>query len=131
MQESDCTIFGAPNFREAALNIYGVAQPTFIGLLTIIKHLFGQEYAGITWISTREEPIIYINDVPFVLREQDSPFSNIAAYAGINSFNLEQMEERLADDVLKEAKANGGNIVVHDEKGWSILLLSPNVPNLY
>lgn len=103
-----------------------MAQPTFVGLLTILKHLSTYTEKGfttLTWISTREEPIIYINDVPFVLREEDSPFMNIAAYTGINSIHLEQMEERLADDIIKEAKLNGGNIVVHDEKGTVQMLI--------
>jgi Inositol hexakisphosphate len=115
--DTDSMILGAPNFRAAELGIYGVAQPTNIGLHTVLRLLARQGASTSTWISTREEPLVYINDVPFVLREEASPFLNIAAYAGISSWDLEQMEERLCDDVLRESEEHGGLIVVHDEKG--------------
>lgn len=53
--------------------------------------------------------------MPFVLRDSDTPLSNIKRYAGINSSRLEAMEDRLKDDVVNEAKQFGGLLLVHDE----------------
>ena len=108
---------GAPNFRRVDMDIYGVAQPTITGLSTILKLLASNGHEKSVWISTREEPLIYINGIPFVLRDENLPFTNIASYCGISSDRLEQMEERLRDDILREAAANDGLIVIHDEKG--------------
>lgn len=69
------------------------------------------------WFSTREEPIIYVNDTPFVLRDLASPFVNIKSYTGISSNRLESVENRLKADILAEAKRNHGLLLVHDEQG--------------
>lgn len=69
------------------------------------------------WFSTREEPIIYVNETPFVLRDLSAPFINIKSYTGITSTRLEAVEKRLKADILAEAKRNHGLLLVHDEKG--------------
>ena len=69
------------------------------------------------WFSTREEPIIYVNETPFVLRDLAAPFVNIKSYTGITSTRLEAVEKRLKADILAEAKRNHGLLLVHDEKG--------------
>ena len=56
---------------------------------------------------------------PFVLRDSENPKQNIRTYAGISAERLEQMESRLKDDVINEAKKCGGLILVHDELGRS------------
>lgn len=65
--------------------------------------------------SAREEPIIYINKLPFVLRDSDSPLTNIKRYQGISASRLEQMEARLKEDVIREATKYNGLLLVHDE----------------
>lgn len=69
------------------------------------------------WFSTREEPIVYVNDTPFVLRDLASPFVNIKSYTGISSYRLESVENRLKADIQAEAKRNHGLLLVHDEQG--------------
>ncbi len=69
------------------------------------------------WFSTREEPIVYVNETPFVLRDLAAPFVNIKSYTGITSTRLEAVEKRLKADILAEAKRNHGLLLVHDEKG--------------
>lgn len=49
----------------------------------------------------REEPVIYINGRPFVLREDERPFKNMQEYTGIDVRRLEQMELRLKNDILQ------------------------------
>lgn len=136
-------MFGAPNFRSTNLNIFGAAQPSSAGLATILRVLGcapcdhdtsiensivdssdnllsipheGQRKRTI-WFSTREEPIVYVNDTPFVLRDLASPFVNIKSYTGISASRLESVENRLKADILAEAKRNHGLLLVHDEQG--------------
>ena len=55
------------------------------------------------WHNMREEPVIYINGRPFVLREDERPFKNMQEYTGIDVQRLEQMELRLKNDILQVA----------------------------
>ncbi|KAI8356155.1 inositol hexakisphosphate-domain-containing protein [Blakeslea trispora] len=115
----DFHLQGAPNFRMANLNVYGVAQPTAIGLSTVLAllncHPNSASAAACTWFLTREEPLIYINGYPYVLREYADPLQNMISFLGINARRLEKLEERLKADVQREAKAMGGLILVHQE----------------
>lgn len=117
----DFYLQGAPNFRSVDEKIYGVAQPTASGLSTILTLLKCQvsfpSQKSCVWLSAREEPMLYINSRPFVLRDEDSPFVNIRRYQGINSIRIEQMEERLKKDVLDEVVRGDGLLLVHDEIG--------------
>lgn len=75
-------IEGAPNYRQAdKLHVHGVAIPTIDGIRNVLKHI-GAEIEGenkvhVLWISLREEPVVYINGRPFVLRDVERPFSNL------------------------------------------------------
>lgn len=61
--------------------------------------------------------VVYLNGSPYVLREYADPLQNMSTFLGINSVRLEKVEERLKLDVLKEAKALGGLLLVHQELG--------------
>lgn len=39
----------------------------------------------------------------------------MVSFLGINASRLEKLEERLKDDVIKEAKSLGGLLLVHQE----------------
>ncbi len=67
------------------------------------------------WINLREEPIIFINSAPYVLRDAEHPFSNLGSFEGIAPDHLEEMEQRLKEDLLRECAVYGGKILVHDE----------------
>ncbi|KAJ1552184.1 hypothetical protein HK405_012326, partial [Cladochytrium tenue] len=130
----DVFLHGAPNFRRTDFNVFGVAQPTVAGIATILN-LFDCRATSpgshrTLFVSSREEPLIYINWRPFVLRENDSPFQNMRAYQGISGQRLEQvgchdtpmllmhllqMEARLKEDVLKESMRFNNLLLVHDE----------------
>jgi hypothetical protein len=140
--EGELKLFGAPNFRSTNLNVYGAAQPSSAGLATILRvlgcapcthnahpmdfeaRLDSQDSFNspiqrkrAIWFSTREEPIIYVNDTPFVLRDLANPFVNIKSYSGINASRLESVEKRLKADILAEARRNHGLLLIHDEQG--------------
>ncbi len=63
------------------------------------------------WHNMREEPVIYINGRPYVVREADAPFSNLE-YTGITRARVEDMEDRLKQDVLQEAAKYNSHILV-------------------
>eukprot|EP01117_Protostelium_nocturnum_P009692 TRINITY_DN3462_c0_g1_i2.p1 TRINITY_DN3462_c0_g1~~TRINITY_DN3462_c0_g1_i2.p1 ORF type:complete len:1393 (-),score=653.00 TRINITY_DN3462_c0_g1_i2:1091-5044(-) len=124
---------GAPNFRGVeGERIYGVGQPTSFGIRTILNHIrFNSQETdgnaiesitggeklkeGTIWINMREEPVIYVNKRPFVLRELEHPTINMATFSGVTSESVEEMENRLKEDLELEAERYGGNLLVHDE----------------
>lgn len=111
-------IDGAPNYRQAnSLHVHGVAIPTIDGIHNVLKHIGAQvdgKQTQLLWINLREEPVVYINRRPFVLRDVEQPFSNLE-YTGINRERVEQMEARLKEDILIEAARYGNKILVTDE----------------
>ncbi|KQK14315.1 paladin [Brachypodium distachyon] len=111
-------IDGAPNYRQAgSLRVHGVAMPTMKGIVNVLNHIGAQKkgkQTRVLWHSLREEPVIYINGRPFVLRDVERPFSNLE-YTGINRERVEQMEFRLKEDILQEASRYGNKILVTDE----------------
>ncbi|GKU98379.1 hypothetical protein SLEP1_g11390 [Rubroshorea leprosula] len=108
---------GAPNFREVpGFPVYGVANPTINGIRSVIQRI-GSSKGGrpVFWHNMREEPVIYINGKPFVLREVERPFKNMLEYSGIDCERVEKMEARLKEDILREAESYGGAIMVIHE----------------
>eukprot|EP00252_Welwitschia_mirabilis_P018623 TRINITY_DN4136_c0_g2_i1.p1 TRINITY_DN4136_c0_g2~~TRINITY_DN4136_c0_g2_i1.p1 ORF type:complete len:1265 (-),score=281.07 TRINITY_DN4136_c0_g2_i1:516-4310(-) len=108
---------GAPNFRSVpGFPVYGVAIPTINGIRAVIKKI-GGGIGGqpVLWHNMREEPLIYINGRPFVLREVERPYKNMLEYTGIDRQRVERMEARLKEDILREAEQYGGAIMVIHE----------------
>ena len=68
------------------------------------------------WTSLREEPVIYINGKPYVLRLFQDPMKNLEA-TGIARERVELMEERMKQDVLAELIRYNGRFLLHDEEG--------------
>jgi hypothetical protein len=111
-------IDGASNFRRIEnTHVYGVAQPTVNGLRQVIRTLLSDRPKSerILWINLREEPIIYINGIPYVLRDRAFTLRNLRAYKGITGSRMEQLEERLKEDVIREVTQCGGRILLHGE----------------
>lgn len=116
LKQGKVQIAGAPNFRRVAekVTVYGTGIPTVEGLRGILEHVTDSDDTELCWISLREEPIIYINGRPFVLRKLEHPFGNLE-FTGISRQRVEDMEERLKEDVINEVYANDGCFLVHDE----------------
>ncbi|KAI8912645.1 inositol hexakisphosphate-domain-containing protein [Gorgonomyces haynaldii] len=118
-------INGAPNFRMADLNVFGVAQPTIPGIISVLtllkSHPEAREQNQSWWFSAREEPMIYINRKPFVIRDSKNPLQNVKTYQGISALRLEQMETRLKEDILQECKQFNGLILVHEEQERGVI----------
>lgn len=66
------------------------------------------------WHNLREEPLVYINGKPFVVRDADKPFANLE-YTGIDRARVEAMEERLKHDVILESRVHDGHVLLTDE----------------
>jgi hypothetical protein len=108
---------GAPNYRQVNNKpVYGVAIPTVDGIRRVLELIGANKYGcqRVLWHNLREEPVIYVNGRPFVLREVERPFTNLE-YTGINRQRVEQMEDRLKEDVLQEATRYAKKIMVSDE----------------
>lgn len=73
---------GAPNFREVpGFPVYGVANPTIDGIRAVIQRISTiRGRCPVFWHNMREEPVIYINGKPFVLREVERPYKNMLEY---------------------------------------------------
>lgn len=109
---------GAPNFRRIPeSNIYASAQPTLSALRSIVGMMQENLQPGelICWINVREEPVIYIDNEPYVLRDRYATLRNIKSYSGITGSRLEQLEQRLKEDVLCEAGTYSHRVLVHCE----------------
>jgi hypothetical protein len=58
------------------LPIYGVGMPTSDGIVAVLKSVAGSSSPSAgrrvhaLWVNMREEPVVYINGRPFVLREE-------------------------------------------------------------
>lgn len=94
---------GATNFRMAELGVFGVAQPTELGLRTVLSVLRSQPLVGpdgkgnakgreCVWFCTREEPVVYIGSQPFVLRDAAHPTRTYSL--SDRAENLEEIETR-------------------------------------
>ncbi|KAG0482268.1 hypothetical protein HPP92_010352 [Vanilla planifolia] len=108
---------GAPNFRSVpGFPVYGVANPTVDGIRAVFQRISGDRGSRpVLWHNMREEPVIYINGKPFVLREMERPYKNMLEYTGIDRDRVERMEARLKEDILREAERYGGAIMVIHE----------------
>lgn len=110
-------ISGAPNFRSIegkSFPLYGVAIPTKEGARKVLSELNSSGKRRILWHNMREEPVIFINGVPYVVREAERPFSNIEL-TGISHDRLERMEERLKADVIVQRYRHSGYLLLSKE----------------
>ncbi|KAF7295972.1 hypothetical protein MKEN_01411800 [Mycena kentingensis (nom. inval.)] len=132
-------IEGAPNFRRLPLTlrsgdspllsptnstdsltaekmVCGSGMPTAEGLRRALLRVdAGPEGENkVVWTSLREEPVIYIAGSPHVLRLASNPLENVQS-TGVTTAMVERMEEGFKKDVLRELRANGGRVLLHDE----------------
>ena len=114
----DLHLLGAPNMQQIRpFYLFGVGQPTISGIRTLLNLVRARHPhpRHVRWTCMREEPILYVNNRPFVLRDIDAPFHNLSDLAGIEGRRIDGIERRLKEDVLGEAAQHDGNVLVHDE----------------
>jgi hypothetical protein len=98
-----------------------------------IKKVLAKMEAGpggkrkVLWTCLREEPVLYVNKRPYVLRLFQDPLKNLET-TGIAKERVEGMENRMKSDVLEELKVYDGRLLLHDEettdKGGFIIVVS-------
>ncbi|KAH9256842.1 hypothetical protein BASA81_004955 [Batrachochytrium salamandrivorans] len=118
-------ISGAEQLRMVN-GIVGVAQPTVPGVRSILDYLgtgreplLSSSKRTVLWINLREEPLLYLNGRTVVLRDKNEPFRNMETFKGISEQRLVELEWRLKEDVVEEAKRCGGSVLVHVENDAS------------
>ncbi|KIP04476.1 hypothetical protein PHLGIDRAFT_75887 [Phlebiopsis gigantea 11061_1 CR5-6] len=96
--------------------VSGSGMPTVEGLRRALSRVDAspKDTNMVYWTSLREEPVIYVAGRPHVLRLVDKPLENVEA-TGVTTVMVERMEEKLKEDVLREVRAGGGRILLHDE----------------
>lgn len=117
-------IEGAANCRFLSkLLLGGTAMPTFEGMMNVLDLLprYSENISTVRWACLREEPVVYVNGRPFVLRDLSKAFENLE-YTGINTKRVEAMEKQLKIDILKEAENFNGRILLHGEAADGSLL---------
>jgi hypothetical protein len=98
---------GCSNFRQvknSRIMVYGVSQPTVLGIKNVLKYVNGCKMDWVFWINLREEPVIYVNEKPFCCRERETLDINLDYLLGIQAGNLQEFEERLRSDLVSLVK---------------------------
>merc|ERR1712012_545281 len=113
-------IDGAPNFRQInGFPVYGTGQPTEEGMVAILnKAKEGKDGAKIIWFSMREEPLAYINGLPFAPRNPESPHSNLSDKLDIDQ--VKKVNLHLAKVLRRRQKESGNSTMkIHVDKEYS------------
>jgi len=79
-QHASLEMRGAINFRNIpGTNIYALGQPTIEAIDEVIDRikLAHPEAGRITWVTLREEPIVYVNGAPYCLRRERFSLRNM------------------------------------------------------
>ncbi|GAA5906325.1 uncharacterized protein JCM6883_005515 [Sporobolomyces salmoneus] len=117
-ENQEQVVRGAINYRRVpGGNTYGLSQPTHDGIKRVLEMVKSDLKSGAKshWLNLREEPLVYINGSPYVLRSQAVSLRNVKSYRGITASRLEVLEERLKSDVLAELQAFDGRILLATE----------------
>ena len=97
--------------------ICGIAVPSYPAIETVMLKLDADSESGqrrVVWTSLREEPLIYINGRPFVLRYLNDPYHNIET-TGISKDRVESVENRMKEEILSELRKYNGKLLLHSE----------------
>ena len=111
------TVAGAANFRQATGHpIYGLAIAPVSAIRAVLERVGAGPGGGAAavWHNMREEPTVFINGVPYVLRDPARPLGNMQEYTGIGAQRVEEMETRLQADVQAEFSAHSATLVTRE-----------------
>lgn len=105
--------------------ISGCAMPNKDAIKSILKAM--QAGPGgrrwVFWTCLREEPVLYVNKNPYVLRLFTDPLKNLET-TGISKERVESMEDRMKLDVVQELQEYEGRMLLHDEDNTFNLLVN-------
>lgn len=104
--------------------ISGCAMPNKDAIKSILKAMNagpgGRRW--VFWTCLREEPVLYVNKNPYVLRLFNDPLKNLET-TGISKERVESMEDRMKLDVIQELNEYEGRMLLHDEDDTFNLLV--------
>lgn len=104
---------GTRNFRAILSEqndvFIGLAMPIKKGILNTIKEIEKYDVKEIHWFCLREEPVIYINERPYVLRDIEREYDNLVI-RGVTKEIVEKVEDKLKIDVEQFHK-----VLLHSE----------------
>lgn len=97
--------------------ICGCAMPTKDAIKAVLKRMNAGPGGKrkVLWTCLREEPVLYVNKRPYVLRLFHDPLKNLET-TGIARERVEGMEQRMRLDVLDELQEYNGRLLLHDEE---------------
>lgn len=97
--------------------ICGVAMPSKDAIKAVLKtmHAGPGQKRKMIWTCLREEPVLYVNRQPYVLRLFKDPLKNLES-TGITTDRVESMEECMKLEAIRELKEYEGRLLLHDEK---------------
>ena len=111
---------GAPNFRQIEdFLVYGTGQPTKEAMMEIINlAVTGTSTRRLIWFNMRQEPVVYVNGLPFAPRCLGNPHMNLEDK--LDPENIKAVEAHL-DKVLKKRFKEGddGTIMFHKDKAFA------------
>ncbi|WVN86977.1 uncharacterized protein L203_102152 [Cryptococcus depauperatus CBS 7841] len=102
---------------EGKCRVHGTGMPSSEGLRNALKMMDAGPNGSRTvlWTSLREEPVLYVNSRPHVLRLVDKPLTNLET-TGVTAAVVERMEVAMKQDVLRELRqSEDQRILLHDE----------------
>ena len=75
----------------------------------------------VIWIELREDPVMYIHNIPHVLRYANNPFKKPDEFtAGLTDANIDDLLNRLKSEIKDECNANDGQVLLHEEMNHKI-----------
>ncbi|KAK8983923.1 hypothetical protein V6N11_009705 [Hibiscus sabdariffa] len=90
---------------ERFLDFLFIESAIIDGIRSVIKRIDSSKGGHpIFWHNMREEHVIYINGMPFVLSEVERPYKNMLECTVIDRERVERMETRLKEDILRGAQ---------------------------
>lgn len=119
----------APHYQLSPPYICGCAMPNKDAIKAILDTMDAGPGGSrkVLWTCLREEPVLYVNKRPFVLRLHHNPLRNLET-TGIAKERVEHMERIMQQDAREELMAYNGRLLLHGEetaeKGGFILVVS-------
>ncbi|KAJ3027080.1 hypothetical protein HK097_006242, partial [Rhizophlyctis rosea] len=106
--------------------VFGIGMPTKEAIRRVLTKVGAGKSGGrqLVWTSLREEPVLYVNGRPYVLRLFQDPMKNLEA-TGIARERVEMMEMQMKRDAVRELRKYEGRLLLHEEhadgSGFSIV----------
>lgn len=94
-------------------NIFGFSQPTEAGIRSILHEIGSDPGAArrTLFVDFREEPVLFIDGQTYNFRLKELVDSNLSL-TGISAADLDALESKLKEELIRFANRNGGKIVI-------------------